>query len=519
MISTERSDIDGSDVGGEGPVVVRTVGPRTDHWRRQVMAGGTLIVVPDPHDEGQRELTGVVVTAAHPAAEWCVSLADRVEAARLDTETAVYSRLAGLQVADADVEVLATTSVGFRTVPVVTVRSLGHGRVVAVGLVDLDVLAHPLLRRYLGRVLDRRPRPSRTLGLGVVGYGPHGGMGYLHALAATETDGLRFVAAADPAPERRAAAQADFADAHVHDSADALAEDDVVDVAVVATPPFRHADLAVALLDKGKHVVVEKPMCLTVADADRMMAAAAANDRVLTVHQSRRWDTDFLAVQRAMAQGLLGEVFNIETFVGGFAHPCRAWHSEESISGGAVYDWGSHHIDWILALLGGPPVQVVAHSHKRVWHDVTNADQVTVWMRWSDGREATFRQSDLAGFRRPKFLVQGTAGTLEGHYRPLRVESLEPGRGYVVRTEHHAEAPVELRLSRYETGYGTVECQLPLAPHPGWGFHRNLADHLLLGEALAVPPSQSRTVVRVLEAAQRAGANGSAIVDLAEDAT
>lgn len=232
------------------------------------------------------------------------------------------------------------------------------------------------------------------------------------------------------------------------------------------------------------------------------------------MHQSRRWDTDFLALTRAVELGLVGEVFNIETFVGGFEHPCRAWHSEEAISGGAVYDWGSHHIDWLLCLYGGPPAQVVTTSHKRVWRDVTNADQVTVWMRWPDGREATFRQSDVAAIRRPKFFVQGTAGSIEGHYRPLRFDSLEAGRGHVQRTAHHAEAPVELRLVRYESGYGLVDHVLPPVPHPGWGFHRNLADHLLLGEPLAVPPQQSRAVVAVLEAAQRAGADGSTVVDL-----
>ncbi len=131
---------------------------------------------------------------------------------------------------------------------------------------------------------------------------------------------------------------ADFPDAQTHVSVEALADDGAVDVTVVATPPSRHADLAIALLDKGKHVVVEKPTCLSVADSDRMMAAAVANDRVLTVHQSRRWDTGLLAVRRAVDLGLVGDVFNIETLVGGFEHPCRAWHSEESISGGALYE-------------------------------------------------------------------------------------------------------------------------------------------------------------------------------------
>jgi predicted dehydrogenase len=489
-----------------------------EELRRHVTSGGSLLVVPEPADPVQAELTGVHVDAERTRAEWFVTLGDRPEAARLDGEVPVSTPLHVLRPVAGDAEIVATTSVGFRHVPVLAVRSVGLGRVVSAGIADLEaLLAHAVLGRYVRRLLGPPAAPARPLGVAVVGYGPYGGMGYTHGLAATETDGLAFVAAVDPLPERRSVAVTDFSGLRTYASATELGADDGVDIAIVATPPSQHAELAVALLEAGKHVVVEKPMCLTVADADRMMAAAAANDLVLTVHQSRRWDTDFLALVRAVEHGLVGEVFNIETFVGGFEHPCRAWHSEEEISGGAVYDWGSHHIDWLLRLYGAPPARVVTSSHKRVWHDVTNADQVTVWMQWPDGREATFRQSDVAAVRRPKFFVQGTAGTIEGHYRPVAFESLEPGRGYVNRAAHHAEAPVELRLVGYEGGYGLVEQRLPPVPHPGWGFHRNLADHLLLGEPLAVPPQQSRAVVAVLEAAQRAGGNGTAVVEL--DAT
>jgi predicted dehydrogenase len=486
-----------------------------DELRRHVEAGGSLLVVPEPGDPRGTALTGVTVDRELARAEWFVTLGDRPEATRLDREVPVSTPLHVLRAVADDVTVVATTSVAFRHVPVLAVRSLGAGRVLSAGVSDLEaLLAHQVLGRFVRRLLDRPRTPARTLGVGVVGYGPFGGMGHAHGLAVTETEGLTFVAAVDPVAERRSAAVADFPGVRTYASAAELGADEAVDIAIVATPPSQHADLAVALLDAGKHVVVEKPMCLTLADAERMMAVAAANERVLTVHQSRRWDTDFLALARAVEVGLVGDVFNIETFVGGFEHPCRAWHSEEAVSGGAVYDWGSHHIDWLLRLYGGPPSRVVTSSHKRVWLDVTNADQVTVWMRWPDGREASFRQSDVAAIRRPKFFVQGTAGTIEGHYRPLRFESLEPGRGYLDRAAHHAEAPAELRLVRYESGYGLVEQILPPAPHPGWGFHRNLADHLLLGEPLAVPPQQSRAVVAVLEAAQRASANGTADVEL-----
>ena len=143
----------------------------------------------------------------------------------------------------------------------------------------------------------------------------------------------------------------------------------------------------------------------------------------------------------------------------------------------------------------------------------TEAAELTV-IELPDGREATFRQSDVCAIRRPKFHIQGTAGTLEGHYRPLRTETVVVGRGYVEHTSHHAEVPVDLRVVRYDGEHGTVESTVRPAPHPGWGFHRNLADHLLLGEQLAVRPEESRDVVAVLEAAQRSGAEGGTLIEL-----
>jgi predicted dehydrogenase len=352
------------------------------------------------------------------------------------------------------------------------------------------------------------------LGVAVVGYGPFGGMGYLHGLAATETDGLAFVAAADNSADRIGAARLDFPALRGYDSATALSADDDVDIAIIATPPSFHASLALELLRAGKHVVMEKPMALTKADADEVIATAKEHGRTVTVHQSRRWDTDWLAIRRLLNRGDLGEVFNIETFVGSFEHPCRAWHSEESVSGGAVYDWGSHHIDWIIQQYGNAPKKVLCSTHTRVWHDTTNVDQLSVWMQWDDGREATFRQSDVCAIRRPKFHIEGTAGTLEGHYEPVRQHAVVAGRGYQADVSHHAERPADLTLARYDGDHGLIESSIAPAPHPGWGFHRNLADHLLLAEPLAVQPEQSRDVVAVLEAAHRSGAHGGELIEL-----
>lgn len=485
-----------------------------------VEEGASLVAVgaaPHAHDDFWTRLLGVVATDPLPDGEYFAKLAgDRALTRRLETEWAVQDRVETLAIVAGTAEPVLVVNIGYRDHVVVTVAHRGRGRVVTSGLgLSEAAWASLPLRALLRRALaPAHPASDRDLGLAVVGYGPFGGMGYLHASAARAVPGLDIVAVLDPSDARRKAAEADWAGVRAYETLPELLADDGVDVAVVATPPSSHAQLAEALLTAGKHVVAEKPLCLTVSEADRLIALAADRHLTLTVHQNRRWDQDFLALRRAVDGGLLGELFNVETFVGSFEHPCRHWHSEQSVSGGAVYDWGSHHVDWILQLYGTPPARVTAHGHKRVWHDVTNLDQMRLRMEWPDGREAQFVVSDVAGIRPPKFYLQGTRGTLAGHYRERVFERIEPGRGFVREPAHHAEAPVELDLARYESGYGLISSRLPLAKEQRFGFHRNLADHLHLGDPLAVTPQSVRQVIAVLEAAQLSATSGGRPVDV-----
>jgi hypothetical protein len=92
-------------------------------------------------------------------------------------------------------------------------------------------------------------------------------------------------------------------------------------------------------------------------------------------------------------------------------------------------------------------------------------------------------------------------------------ERIDPARGYVREAAHHAEAPAALMVARYQSGGGVVDAGLPLAPEEPFAFHRNLADHLHLGEPLAVTPQSVREVIAVLEAATRSAAEGGQPVD------
>jgi predicted dehydrogenase len=484
--------------------------------RAHVERGATLLALAPPPEavaEGPLgELLGLAATGpALPEAEVFAALAaESALTRRLDAEFPVVDAFLPLEPAGGARTVL-TVSVALRPRAALVESTAGAGRVVVSGLGGTTAaLRHPQLATALRRAVLGHPRQERALGVGLLGYGPLGGMGHRHGLAVDATAGLVLATVCDRVPARCAAARADFPAVRTVDTVAELAADPRVDIVVIATPPALHAELALGLLRAGKHVVCEKPLCLRAGDADLLIETARSHGVVLTVNQNRRWDQDFTALRAAVEGGEVGEVFNVETFVGGFEHPCRAWHSDVSLSGGAVYDWGSHHLDWILQLLPGMPETVETTGHKRVWHDVTNLDQVRVRLRWSDGREAQFLQSDVAAIRPPKFFVQGTAGTIAGWYRPLTTERVEIGRGYVSETAHHAEAPVELVLRRYRSGMGTTETRIPPAPERRFAFHRNLADHLQLGEPLAVTPESVRRVIAVLDAAHRSGEEGGA---------
>jgi predicted dehydrogenase len=278
-----------------------------------------------------------------------------------------------------------------------------------------------------------------------------------------------------------------------------MLDDPAVGLVVVGTPPVAHAESVLAALAAGKHVVCEKPFALRVDEVDRMIDAAAAHDRVLTVFQSRRWDPDYLAVRDVVRSGGIGELFYMESFIGGYSHPCDYWHSHEPISGGTIYDWGSHYFDWILQLFPHAVRTVSAHAHKRVWHDVTNSDQVRVDLTFANGAEASFLQSDVASAMKPKWYLLGTRGAVVGEWR----DEVVP-----------ADFPARLKVLRPVDGARPHEEILGLPARDEHGFYRNLADHLAWDEALAVTPAEARRTVAVMEAATRSIANGGAQLEV-----
>ena len=416
---------------------------------------------------------------------------------RLGAELKVHDELYFSEGPPAEASLLLRASWRFTEQVVAYERRVGDGHFIHIGLghdpstYELEGF-QKLVQRTLMFAAGREAAPA--VGVGLIGYGA---IAQAHAASITATPGLRLAGVCDVSDERRQMAAREWS-VQTHARAEDLLDDPEVRLVVVGTPPSIHSDSVMAALRAGKHVVCEKPFALRVEEVDRMMDAAAARDLVLTVFQSRRWDPDYLALRDVVRSGRIGEAFYMESFIGGHDHPCDFWHSHEPISGGTIYDWGSHYFDWILQLFPNPVRTISAHAHKLVWHDVTNSDQVRVDLTFAGGAQATFLQSDIAAARKPKWYVLGTHGAVVGEWQSEAVA---------------ADFPARVKVFRPSEG-GSNEELLALAPRDDHGFYRNLADHLAWDEALAVTPEQARRTVAVMEAATHSIARGGAQIEV-----
>src|SRR5690606_17558502 len=162
---------------------------------------------------------------------------------------------------------------------------------------------------------------------------------------------FQVVAVSDPVEERRNEAVQETGCTAYADP-EQLINDDRIELVVVATPSHTHADLTVKALEAGKHVLVEKPMAVNVQEADRMIAAAKKNDRLLTVYQLRRLDPDYVRLKEIIDSGILGPLVLVK-FARNSYNRRRDWQTLRKFGGGMLNNWGSHIVDQALQLIDG----------------------------------------------------------------------------------------------------------------------------------------------------------------------
>ncbi|MGB7265295.1 MAG: Gfo/Idh/MocA family oxidoreductase [Terracidiphilus sp.] len=240
--------------------------------------------------------------------------------------------------------------------------------------------------------------------VGLVGFGMAGRV--FHGPLLSSVEGLELAAVMERTGNKAAER---YPGITVYRSLEAMLADASLGLFVVATPNGTHYELAKEILSAGKNVVVDKPMTMTSTEAAELIALAKKHRVLLAPFHNRRWDSDFLTVQKLLREGLLGRLVAFESrFDRWRPVPLteRLW-KEGADGGGTLHDLGPHLGDQALALFGRP--EAVSADVLREKDGSGVNDAFTIRLRYP-GFAVTLEANSLSLPAGPRFHVRGTGG-------------------------------------------------------------------------------------------------------------
>lgn len=249
------------------------------------------------------------------------------------------------------------------------------------------------------------------IGVAVVGCGL---IGERRAATAAGHPDTRLVMVVDPVAERREAVAARLgASAAVADWRSAV-DHPAVDLVVVATPNGYLADIGVAALEAGRHVLLEKPMGRGLDEARRLERAAAASGRQLKVGFNHRYHPGLERARSLVAEAAIGPIINLRARYGHGSRPgCETeWRADpEMAGGGELMDQGVHVVD-LFHWFAGRPAEALAFTQTAVWRIEPLEDNAFGLFRWRDGTIAQMHVSMTQWKNRFSFEVFGERGSV-----------------------------------------------------------------------------------------------------------
>ncbi|WP_426818223.1 oxidoreductase [Winslowiella sp. 2C04] len=245
---------------------------------------------------------------------------------------------------------------------------------------------------------------SDKVRVGLVGYGFASKTFHAPLIAGTSEMELAAVSSSDAAK-----VHADWPAMQVVADPQTLFDDPTIQVIVIPTPNDTHFPLAKAALNAGKHVVVDKPFTVTLAEARELDALAKTKGLLLSVFHNRRWDSDFLTLKALLADGTLGEVRYLESHFDRFRPEVRQrWREMKGAGSGIWFDLGPHVIDQALQLFGKPDAINVDMAELRPGAQTTDYFHAVLTY---PQRRVVLHGSMLVAAESARFQVHGTRGS------------------------------------------------------------------------------------------------------------
>lgn len=331
---------------------------------------------------------------------------------------------------------------------------------------------------------------TAIVGLGRAGWN-------LHFLPMLEHGGFTIDAVADPVKERGAEATTRTGCRSFSVIDDLLAAT-TAELVVVATPSMSHFSDIKKVLESGRHCIAEKPLAMSAAEAEELVALARTRGLQLFVHHVHLHRDEFAHLRDVLASGILGPLFHLRAFWGGYSRRWD-WQTLRKNGGGELNNTCPHPVSLILPLLGSPVRRVYADLR-----NIKNAgdaeDFVHLVMECESGVTADMTITSAVLWPGPKWTLAGRFGTLNSDGAVSRLKCYDP-----TKVEDLAvldEAAPNRQYLREQLPWQEEERPVPPATTPS--FHQNVFEVIRQGASPVVSPESAAEVVRVLEMARRA---------------
>jgi predicted dehydrogenase len=260
--------------------------------------------------------------------------------------------------------------------------------------------------------------------------------------------------------------------------------------------------MALQALRAGRDCLVEKPMALDLAGADKLIAASEKTGRRLFVRHNRRFDAPFLQAMEIIASGKLGKLFAVQLRVGKYQRRSD-WQTLKEFGGGQLLNWGPHVIDWALQLVGGKAADVWADL-KLIAAAGDAEDFVKLLIRGETGIVVDVEINGAAAIEQPAWLLMGSRGSLSiDANNQCTLRYFEPKNLPKVTVE--ITTPAARSGSHFSGGEDIpwIEQQFEVAPKKPLNFWAELYKTYRRGTPFPVTIEQARETMRVISLARR----------------
>ncbi len=241
--------------------------------------------------------------------------------------------------------------------------------------------------------------------IAIIGFG---GMGSWHVNHAQKSDALELAGIYDIDPEKQEKAKS--LGIYSYSSLDEVINDKSVELVTIAIPNDVHLEAVVKCLLGGKHVICEKPVALSSADLEEMISASKKSGTLFTVHQNRRFDVDYLAMQELANSGEIGAPLRVESRIHGSRGIPSDWRGEKEHGGGMILDWGIHLIDQLMLIYKNEEIDTINCEITNITNKEVD-DGFYLTITFKSGKVAFVEVGTYNFLPLPRFYMKAEKGT------------------------------------------------------------------------------------------------------------